>query len=174
MATSNNKKTGLWLIVAGLLLAAIVVAGMYLSQNPQLISSWQYKRDSARQDELRKVTLVAPSSCVSVNASLFETACAKIEIYNYEEDFDWLTGFSAQALTCMRESFRTTTAFKLEYDGDPASNLHNLEDDEGITLHACGVSEDLKFYRPDLKRDGAKQVFDVWYQWKHSEGNFFN
>ena len=174
MNEDRIKKTGMLLIIGGVFVALITLGGFYLSQNPQIISKWKYERDSARQDELREVLLVAPEACISVSSSLFETACAKIEIHNFEEDFDWTTGFSQQALTCMRDSFRTTTAFKLKYDGDPASNLKNLEGNGGVVLHACGVSEDLKFYRPDLERGGAKQVFDAWYQWKHSEGNFFN
>ncbi len=116
--------------------------------------------------------LVAPDVCGGVSISALTNACDKLEV-----DFDkrdWKEGLEADAQTCLLESFREVTLYKLEYDGDPKSQLANYETDEDIILHACGVSEDLDFYRPDHASENAKSMLNTWYQWKYSEGNYFN
>lgn len=174
MAEKKSKKLGILLIIGGIFLALITIGGFYLSQNPQLISKWQYQRDSARHESLRDVLLTATADCRSVSTDILVNACVILESYNFENELEWDKGFSEKAKNCALTSFRDTTLFKLEYNGDPASHLENLENAEDITIHLCGIVEDLKFYFPDFKANNAEEFINKWHQWKHSEGNYYH
>jgi len=147
------------------------LGGYYLSQNPSIISDWQYQRMSKKRDLMADRLLVAPDICAGASISMFENACGKLELEYGSRD--WKQGLSADEQTCLLESFREVTLYKLEYDGSPKSQLENLETDEEIILHVCGISEDVNFYRPEHGSDNAKSMLDTWYQWKHKEGNYF-
>lgn len=172
--SEKRSKKGILLIIGGALLAAITLGGFYLSKNPDVISSWKYKRDSARQDSMRDTLLTASPECQSVSTDIFTNACKILETHDYETELAWDKGFSEQAKSCALTSFRDTTLFKLEYEGSPKSQLENLEDAEGITLHLCGIVENLEFYHPDFKANNAAELINKWHQWKHSEGNFYD
>jgi hypothetical protein len=180
MNEAKIKKTGLLLFITGIIVISITMGGFYLNQNPQIIAKLINKRDAARRDELGKILLVAPDSCASISPSLFETACNKVsksfmdmEKGLFNQNHDWAAGFNQQALTCMRESFRITNAFKLEYNGYPASELKDLETDESVVSDACYINTDLGLSSQDLKTYDVKQVIDIWYQLKYSNGNYF-
>jgi hypothetical protein len=168
---TQNNKTGRNLIIGGLALAAITLGGFYLSQNPQIISDWQNKRNSERRDQLAEKALVAPDTCANVSTAMFANACGKLEL-DYDQQ-DWKEGLSPDEQSCLLQSFRDVALYKLEYDGAPKSQLANLENDSDIIVHACGVSEDLNFYRPDHASADAQEMLNAWYQWKYSEGNYF-
>jgi hypothetical protein len=169
------KKSGIALIVVGFTVALVTFSGFYLSRNPELISSWQYKRDSARKERLSQETLLSPESCRQVDRAIFALACQKIAEDDYDEGFDWRGGFSDAQFACMRDTFRVTEAFRLRYNGDPASHLENLEEDSAIVLHACIAKEELSYSSLDSNASDAKQMFDAWYHYKKTEqGNYFH
>ena len=170
----KQRKLGLILLVGGVVLLTIVLGGYYFSQNPGIIAKWQYQRDSARKDALRETLLTASEDCSSVSPALFDRACKQLEVNDYEDDIDWDADMDKQSAECALQSFRDTTLFKLEYDGDPKSHLANLETGEGIAIHLCGMKEDVQFHFPDFQPQDAKTLIDKWHQWKHSEGNYYH
>lgn len=173
MTDGSNKSNTAWiLILGGIAIAIITIGGFYLSQNPQIISDWQYKKDRARKDKMAERLLVAPEICASVETSIFTSACDKLELD--DDDQIWTEGLTSEAQTCVLESFRDVTRYKLEYDGSPLSHLKNFENDSEIIVHTCMIKENLNFYRPDHASPDAASMINAWYQWKHSEGNYFN
>ena len=157
------------MIGGGILLLCIIAAGVYLSKNPQIISKWQYQRDSARREEMQLLVLKSPESCKNQKVEVFASACAHLD-----DASSWYTQLTTGEQTCFRESYRITTEFKLKFDGDPASNIENMLRDEDIILHACGVSEDSNYYLKNKPASDAETFLNNWYQWKHDEGNYFN
>ena len=172
MTKQDAKKSGTGLIVGGVLLLVIVAGGGYLASNPELISKWQYRMDSARKEEMQKILLIAPASCAGIDAAMFARACERLD-ETYDDAFDWSEGLSAQQRTCVEDSFRETTAFKLEFDGDPASHLENLTTDDGLMLHMCGINEEVKYADPDYRAQDARAAIDRWHQYRHGEGNYY-
>lgn len=174
MSEEQAKKSGAKLIIGGVVVLLITLGGFYISQNPQLISEWQYKRDSARQDSMRDILLTASDECLGVETTLFSNSCAALEGYDYEGDLNWKAGLSERAASCGLQSYRDTTTFKLKYDGDPVSHLENMQTGEAIAIHLCGISEDVTFYYPDFEANDAKALIDKWHLWRHSEGNYYH
>lgn len=176
MNEKKNKKLGILLIITGVVVILITLGGFYLSQNPRIISEWQYKRDSARKDALRDILLTASDDCLEAKVAMFDRACALMEREDYDERINriWNEGMTAKEESCAVTSFRDTTLFKLEYNGDPKSHIEHMENGESINLHLCGVVEDLKFYHPNFKATNAKELIDRWHSWKHSEGNYYH
>jgi len=157
------------MIAGGIFILLVTIGGAYLSQNPRIISKWQYQIDSKRHNRMSKILLRAPAGCKGQNAELFVTACQHLE-----GSAAWYNQLSLAEQSCFKESFIVTNEFKLEYDGDPISQLENYMDEEGIVLHACGVSEDTAYYLKDKPRSDAEALLNNWYQWKFDEGNYFN
>ncbi len=167
--SKDNKRLSKVMIVGGIFILFITAGGAFLSQNPQIIEKWQYQRDSERQDQMRKILLKAPASCKGQKVGRFAAACVHLD-----DAAAWYSQLSSAEQSCFKESFVITNEFKLAYDGDPLSNLENYTNEDEITLHACGVSEDSKFYLKDKLSSDAQEFLNHWYQWKFDEGNYFN
>ena len=165
----KNKKLPIILIGGGVMLIFIIAAGVYLSQNPQIISKWQYQRDSARKEKMQLILLKSPESCKNQRLELFVSACAHLD-----DASSWYKQLAAGEQTCLMESYRVTTEFRLKFDGDPASNIENMLRDDSIVLHACGVGDDSNHYLKDKSGSDAETYLNNWYQWKYDEGNYFN
>lgn len=157
------------MLFGGIAILIIVLGGVYLSANPQKIAQWQYQRDSARQEAMQQVILEAPESCDGVDTAVFSAACEVLE-----EAKTWYRQLPIKSQACLGESYRTTTIFKLEFDGDSESDLKHMLTEEDFALHACGVMEDSNYYLKDQVSRDASELLNNWYRWKHSEGNYFN
>ena len=168
---SDTGKGNKIMLTGGILLFAVAGVFFYLAKNPEVLSKWQYERDSARRAEMQQILLKAPESCADGRVEIFSGAC------DYLDDgagSTWLSQLSTRERDCLTEGHRTTGEFKLEFDGDPVDHMEHMMTDEDIVLHACLVSGDADYYLKDVVSADAQAFLDNWYQWKYDEGNYFN
>ena len=167
-----KMNTGLGLIIGGVTIAVITLGGFYVSQNPEFIQKYKYKKQQEIRTALQQSALIAPESCKGIPADVFMRVAKNFDDVNYNHY--WKQGIPDQQGQCVLDSFRMLTLFKLEFDGEPKSHLKNLETDDDIMIYAMSVKdahENLPGIKPDMD---AAETLNVWFVHKHKEGNYFN
>lgn len=156
---AQNRKSGLILVLGGLLVGAITLGGYTTSKNPGWVSD-MFKKPTNDVTVLDQ-TLTALDVCASVPVNIMADVCAKKDVTPVPS---WANGLDVNERNCVRDSFRTTTFLEMDYRLEPKENFKDYDTDLGVIYFACGVVDEVADWLPDQNFDNAQNMLDKWYE----------